>query len=531
MKQPRLRVFLCLGLVLLLPGLLGGVILAGEGEPVPPVEDSASDALKLFNNLLVMVEDNYATPVDSERAVFGAIDGMLRTLDPHSKFLEPKSFKSLREDQTGSYAGLGIQVQSMFERVTIVSHPFPDSPAEKAGLRVGDMITHVDGTPTKGMPVEEVVGKLRGIPGTKVHVTISRPGAEKSFELDIVRAALRKYTINFSYMIRPKVGYIKIDSFAESTGKELRDALNKMDPRTLEGLILDLRGNPGGLLQEAIKVGGMFLKKNQLVLKTGGRTADSKQDYPTTVENNDPQYPLVVLVDQGSASASEIVSGAVQDHDRGLIVGETSFGKGLVQSVYTLKNNAGVDAGLLLTTQKWYTPSGRLIQRDYEHISQFDYYNRRDNPEANKKREIKYSTNGRVVYGGGGITPDVIVKRPELTDFQESLFQAYAFVSFGLEFFEKNPTIDASFQVSDAMLGDFKKHLTARQIAFTEKDITDNQAFLKTRIRHEIFYKRLGNAEAMKVLDEADPQLMRALELLPDAKKIQIPVDRRSVQR
>lgn len=530
MKQPRLRVFL-LGLVLLLPGLLGGVILAGEGEPTPPAAESASDALKLFNNLLVMVEDNYATKVDSERAVFGAIDGMLRTLDPHSKFLEPKSFKALREDQTGSYAGLGIQVQSMFERVTIVSHPFPDSPAEKAGLRVGDMITHVDGTPTKGMQVEDVVSRLRGIPGTKVHVTISRPGAEKPFELDIVRAALRKYTINFSYMIRPRVGYIKIDSFAESTGKELRDALNKMDPKTLEGLILDLRGNPGGLLQEAIKVGGAFLKQNQLILKTGGRTANSKEDYPTTVVNNDPQYPLVVLIDQGSASASEIVSGAIQDHDRGLIVGETSFGKGLVQSVYTLKNNAGVESGLLLTTQKWYTPSGRLIQRDYEHISQFDYYNRRDNPEDNKKREIKYSTNGRIVYGGGGITPDVIVKRPELTDFQESMFQNYAFVSFGLEFFEKTPTIDASFQVSDAMLADFKKHLTARQIPFTEKDITDNAAFLKTRIKHEIFYKRLGNAEAMKVLDEADPQLMRAIELLPEAKKIQQTVERRSVQR
>jgi carboxyl-terminal processing protease len=249
------------------------------------------------------------------------------------------------------------------------------------------------------------------------------------------------------------------------------------------------------------------------------------------VVNNDPQYPLVVLIDPGSASASEIVSGAIQDHDRGLVVGETSFGKGLVQSVYTVKNNAGVESGLLLTTQKWYTPSGRLIQRDYEHISQYDYYARRDNPEDNKKREIKYSTNGRIVYVGGGITPDVIVKRPELNDFQESIIQTYAFFSFAQEFFLKNPAIDASFQISDAMIEDFKKHLTARQIAFTEKDIADNQAFLKTRIRHEIFYKRLGNAEAMKVLDEADPQLMRAIELLPEARKIQQPVERRSVQR
>lgn len=420
----------------------------------------------------------------------------------------------------------------MFGKVTIVSRPFEDSPAEKAGLRVGDMITHVDGMPTLGLPVDQVVGRLRGLPGTKVHVTISRPGDEKPFELDIVRQQLKKYTINFAYMIRPRIGYIKIDSFAETTGKELRAALNKMDPRTLEGLILDLRGNPGGLLQEAIRVGGAFLKEKQLVLKTGGRAPGSNVDYPSIEPNNDPAYPLVVLVDQGSASASEIVSGAIQDHDRGLVVGETSFGKGLVQSVYTLRNNAGVDAGLLLTTQKWYTPSGRLIQRDYSQISQFDYYNHRDNPNDNKKKEVKYSDNGRVVYGGGGITPDVIVERPKPNDFQISMMEKYAFFSFAQEFFLKNIAIDASFQVSDAMMADFKKHLTGRQIEFTEKDITDNLAFLKTRIRHEIFYKRLGNAEAQKVLDEADVQLMKAIELLPEAKKVQQPVrSRQTVQR
>jgi len=516
-------------MVFLLPALLGGVILAGEAPPVLKGEVE-TDALRLFNNMLVLVEDNYATPINSERAVYGAIDGMLRTLDPHSKFLDPKSFKSLREDQTGSYAGLGIQVQSMFGKVTIVSQPFEGSPAEKAGLHVGDMITHVDNEPTAGLAVDQVVSKLRGLPGTKVHVTISRPGQDKPFELDIVRQLLTKYTINFTYMIRPKIGYIKIESFAETTGKELEKALKKMDPRTLDGLVLDLRGNPGGLLQEAIKVGETFLMKDQVILKTGGRTNGSVQEYPARVRNTDPLYPLVVLVDQGSASASEIVSGAIQDHDRGLIVGETTFGKGLVQSVYTLRNNVGEEAGLLLTTQKWYTPSGRLIQRDYSQISQFDYYNHRDNPN-NKKKEVKYSDNGRVVYGGGGITPDVIVERPKPNDFQIAMLENYAFFSYALEFFEKNPSIDASFQVSDAMLNDFKKHLAKREIPFTDKDIADNKDFLKMRIRHEIFYKRLGNAEAQKVLDEGDVQLQRAIELMPEAKKVQQKVQRQSVQR
>jgi carboxyl-terminal processing protease len=530
MKLTRLRTFLCLGLVFLLPTLLGGVILAGE-SPSAPRAEVETDALRLFNNMLVLVEDNYATPINSERAVYGAIDGMLRTLDPHSKFLDPKNFKSLREDQTGSYAGLGIQVQSMFGKVTIVSQPFEGSPAEKAGLHVGDMITHVNNEPTAGLAVDQVVQKLRGQPGTSVHVTISRPGADKPFELDIVRQSLRKFTINYSYMIRPKIGYIKIDSFAETTGKELGDALKKMDPRTLEGLVLDLRGNPGGLLQEAIKVGEAFLTRDQLILKTGGRTNGSVQEYPARARNSDPPYPLVVLVDQGSASASEIVSGAIQDHDRGLIVGETTFGKGLVQSVYTLRSNTGEEAGLLLTTQKWYTPSGRLIQRDYSQISQFDYYNHRDNPNDNKKKEVKYSDNGRVVYGGGGITPDVIVERPKPNDFQITMLENYAFFSFAQEFFEKNPSIDASFQVSDAMLEDFKKHLAKREIMFTDKDVVDNKDFLKMRIRHEVFYKRLGNSEAQKILDEGDIQLMKALELMPEAKKVQQKVQRQSVQR
>jgi carboxyl-terminal processing protease len=530
MKLSRWRVLIGAALVLVLPLLLGSVLMAVEAEPAAKV-DVDGDALKLFNNLLVLVEENYASPIDAEKAVYGAIDGMLRTLDPHSKFLDPRSFKALREDQTGSYAGLGIQVQSMFGKVTIVSQPFPDSPAEKAGLRVGDMITHVDGKPTTGLAVEDVVSKLRGVPGTPVHVTISRPGVAAAIELDIIRKQLTKYTINYAYMIRPKVGYIRIESFAETTGAELKAALQKMDPRTLEGLILDLRGNPGGLLQEAIKVGEAFLQRDQLILKTGGRTDGSEQEYPARQRNSDPSYPLVVLVDQSSASASEIVSGAIQDHDRGLVVGETTFGKGLVQSVYTLRNNAGQDSGLLLTTQKWYTPSGRLIQRDYSQISQFDYYNHRDAGAANKKKEVKYSDNGRIVYGGGGITPDVIVERPELNDFQKAMFENYVFFSFAQEVFQRNQTVDTSFQVSDAMLADFGKHLTSRQIPHTDKDLVDNKDFLKMRIRHQIFYYRLGTTEAQKVLDEGDPQLLKALELLPEAKKVQEKVPRQSVQR
>lgn len=519
MKLPSRRVTLSLFLLLLIPSLLSGV-LAGQTSTASKRE-SEQAAIKLFDQLLVLVEENNATRVDPEKAVYSAIDGMLRTLDPHSKFFEPKAFKQLREDQTGKYAGLGISVRTLFGKVTVVSPPFPDSPAEKVGLRVGDMITHVDGQSTQGLVIDEVVSRLKGVPGTPVKVTIARPGVEQPFQLTVVRQEIKRYTINHAYMIRPRVGYVKIDSFAETTGGELADALRKLDSRNLEGLVLDLRGNPGGLLQEAIRVSETFLQRGQMILKTAGRTDGSAKDYPSGRTNSDPAYPLVVIINQGSASASEIVAGAIQDHDRGLIVGETSFGKGLVQSVYTLRNSSGVDAGLALTTQKWYTPSGRLIQRDYSAISQFDYYNHRGTTPEEQTREKKYSDNGRIVYGGGGITPDVSVETPKLNDFETSMLERYAFFSFVQSFLAKNPPIDLSFQVSDAMLADFKKHLNDRSIAFTEKEFQDNLAFTKLRIRNEVFYNRLGVAEAQKVLNEGDVQVQRAIELLPDAKKLQ----------
>jgi carboxyl-terminal processing protease len=535
MNLLRSRVLLWVSLTALLPVLAGGALWSGVAAAAPKGEVEEA-ALRQITSMLVMVQGNYATEVDSERAIYGAIDGMLRTLDPHSKFLTPQAFKALREDQTGSYAGLGIQVQSMFGRVTIVSQPFPESPAEKAGLQVGDMITHVNGVTTQNLQVEDVVAKLRGVPGTSVNVTIARPGVEKPLLFDIVRQQLKKYTINNSYMIRPGIAYIRIDSFAETTGTELRDALKKMDAKTLDGLVLDLRGNPGGLLQEAIKVGATFLQDGQLILKTSGRTRGSDQTYPSRDVNRDPVYPVVVLVDQGSASASEIVSGAIQDHDRGLVVGETTFGKGLVQSVYTLRNSDGVDSGLLLTTQKWLTPIGRLIQRDYSQISQYDYFTHRDNP-ADKKKDVKYSFGGRPIYGGGGITPDYVVEanwassRPNWNAFQQSLRENYAFVSFVIEYFKSNPRVDSSFQVTDAMVSEFKKHLSDRNIESTDKDIADNLDFIKTYIKHEVFYKRLGAVEAAKVLNESDVQVQKALEYLPEAKQLLTKVKRQTAQR
>jgi carboxyl-terminal processing protease len=517
MKLPASRAILCLIVVLLTSAALGGFFGESHAQTTTKAEGSVDNSLKLFSTLLGMVEDNYASQVDSDKAVYGAIDGMLRTLDPHSKFFDPKEFASLREDQRGKYYGLGITISTRFGKVTVVSPPFPGAPAEKAGLRVGDMITHVNGDPTDGLDLNEVVSRLKGPRGTAVNIRVSRPGAEEPLEMSVVRDEIAKYTITNAYLIRPKVGYIKLESFAETTGNELREALRKLDYKNLEGLVFDLRGNPGGLLQEAIEVSETFLQKGQMIVETRGRTRGSNRPYASQRLNSDNLYPIVVLINPSSASASEIVSGALQDHDRALIVGETSFGKGLVQSVYPL----GKNAGLALTTQKWYTPSGRLIQRDYSQISQFDYYNHKDNPAEKAKQDIKYSDNGRVVYGGGGITPDYVVAAEKSNDFQNLLAAKFAYFTFVRDFLAKNPPIDQSFQVSDAMLNDFKAHIQKRGITFTDKDLADNRDFLKMKLKEEVFYNRIGANDALRVHLEGDPQILKALELLPKAKELQ----------
>ena len=333
MKLSPSRALLFWVVLLTVAALFGGLY-GTQAQAITGGEEDLDASLKTFTALLSMVERNHSTPVDPAAAVYGAIDGMLRTLDPHSKFFSPDDFRRLREDQRGKYYGLGITVTSRFGKVTVVSPPFPGAPAEKVGLRVGDVLSHVNGEPTEGVDLNTVVGELKGPKGTPVNVTVTRPGVDEPFEVTIIRDEISKFTISNAFEIREGIGYIKIDNFAETTGAEMREALGELDGKKLKGLVLDLRGNPGGLLQEAIEVSAMFLQKGQLIVETRGRTRGSNRPYSSQRVNDDNLYPLVVVINKQSASASEIVAGAIQDHDRGLIVGETSFGKGLVQSVY-----------------------------------------------------------------------------------------------------------------------------------------------------------------------------------------------------
>jgi carboxyl-terminal processing protease len=341
-----------------------------------------------------------------------------------------------------------------------------------------------------------------------------REGTEKPIEFAVVRDEIPRYSVDLHFLIKPGIGYLHITGFNETTEKEVSEALDQMGD--LKGLILDLRQNPGGLLSEGVGVADKFLRKGQLIVSHHGRNSPEKR-YTASHGDGGKEYPLVVLVNRGTASAAEIVAGAIQDHDRGLIVGETTFGKGLVQTVYPLSENTG----LALTTAHYYTPSGRLIQRDYSNVSLYDYYFERPDDDSKNaaNREVKLTDSGRTVYGGGGITPDVKIDPIKSTPFQDSLLQHYAFFNYAKHYMVNHHPIK-SFEVDDAVMQDFRKFLDSEKIPYTEAELLQNNDWVRSNIKSEIFVNAYGQEEGLKVKAEADPEVLKALDLLPQAKQL-----------
>src|SRR2546421_2995460 len=390
--------------ILVICGFLGMLF----GQKITPAaaaggDSDVRDSLRQFATVYDVVEQNYAEPVNADKAIYnGAIPGMVHVLDPHSNFFDPKSYSLLREDQRGKYYGVGMTVGPRNNKVIVIA-PFAGTPAYRAGIHPGDIIVAVDGKATDNMNTSDVADLLKGPKGTTVHITILREGSEKPLEFAVVRDEIPRYSVDLHFLIRPGVGYMHIAQFNETTEKEVQGALDSFSQSgEMKGLILDLRQNPGGLLNEGVGVADKFLHKGQLIVSHHGRSSPERR-YTAMHGDGGRDYPLVVLVNRGTASAAEIVAGAIQDHDRGLVVGEITFGKGLVQTVYPLAENTG----LALTTARYYTPSGRLIQRDYSNVSLYDYYYARDKEENNANHEVKLTDSGRTVYGGGGILPDV----------------------------------------------------------------------------------------------------------------------------
>jgi carboxyl-terminal processing protease len=498
---------------------LGGMVLSQKvGAQSAQDESTFRDGLKSFSAVYDIVAKNYAEPLTGDmpdKAIYdGAIPEMLHTLDPHSSFYDPKAYARMKEDQHGKYYGVGMLIVQQNGKVVVVN-PIENSPAFRAGIHPGDVITSIDGQSANGMTSDDVANRLKGPRGTKVNVTMTRVGASSPLNFDLVRDEIPNASIDLSYEIRPGIGYLHIRQFQETTGREFDDAIESFGPG-LKGLVLDLRQNPGGVLVEAVSVCDRLLKRGQIIVSQRGR-AFPEQVYRATHGNEGDSFPIVVLVNRGTASAAEIVSGALQDHDRALIAGETTFGKGLVQTVYTLSDNTG----LALTTYHYFTPSGRLIQRNYNGVSLYDYYYNHDQqPQDDKDREVKLTDSGRTVYGGGGITPDVKIESPKSTPFQDLLLERDAFLGFTEEYLAHR-TVNKDFQVDDSVVGDFKQYLASQNYDYTPQELEANLDWVKMNVKASIFATQFGLTSELKVKEDWDPEVQQALGLMPQAAQLE----------
>ena len=500
--------------------VVGTVLQRRVGAQSSEDESQLRDSLKSFTNVYALVEQNYAEPIEGDKAdtaiYDGAIPGMLRVLDPHSNFYDPKAYAKMREEQHGRYYGVGMTIQQAVSGGKVyVVFPMEGGPAFKAGVHPGDVIAAIDGKTTDGMTSDTVAKTLKGPKGTPVSVSMARDGQAKPLVFNLVRDEIPNPSVDLAFEIRPGVGYIHLKQFQETTAQEVIEAVDGFPD--LKGLVFDLRDNPGGLLSQAVEVCDHLLAKGQTIVSQRGR-AYPDQNYTAQRGNDGKTFPIVVLVSRGTASAAEIVSGALQDHDRALIVGQTTFGNGLVQTVYNLSENTG----LALTTYHYYTPSGRLIQRNYEGVSLYDYYyNHAGALPANKtNQEVKFTDSGRTVYGGGGITPDEKIEQPKANHFQETLLYKEAFFHFAPVYLA-NRTVDKNFQVDEPVLSEFKKYLTDQSIPWTQADFDGVSDWVKESIKSSIDTIQFGESNGLRVRADWDPEIQKALSYLPEAQALE----------
>jgi carboxyl-terminal processing protease len=514
-----------------------GVTTAGKTAPSGPmIKSDLSEALSV-------IQSNYidGRKLDYNSVFKSSISGMLSVLDPHSTYFDPIEYASFRTEQRSEYFGIGATIEDLREGSdvnTYIRATFPESPAYRAGLRFGDRITAVDGNSMKGKTYPEVRKFLLGERGTTVKVTVEHPATKQSETVNIVRDAVSLPSIAQAYMLRPGVGYVAMTGgFNLTTADEFDQALRFLHGKGMNMLVLDLRGNRGGLLIQAVRVANTFLQRGQMIVSQKGRFRDSSQSYAAVNENPDT-VPIVVLVNGETASAAEIVAGSLQDHDRALIVGETTFGKGLVQFPFQLD----YDSALLLTIAKYYTPSGRLIQRDYSNGGFYNYYFP-GGLAAEKKNEANpqngpesHTDTGRAVYGGGGITPDEVAKPGtisaaerhlrdvlfafslELTAGRVPAFEEYK-IQRAIEF--DHDLADEDYPVTDALFRELKAFATRKPIFKVTADQLDkSRTFAERQLRYNILSAAYGFRIATQVFNEGDPQIARAVDVMPRAREL-----------
>jgi carboxyl-terminal processing protease len=515
---------------ILVSALVGGFF----GRSALATDDKVPEHYRAFSAALSAIEANYIDKVDSDNLVYGAVRGMLGTLDPHSSFFSPKEYAQMRERQEGRYYGIGVTIVSQDGDITAMS-VFEGSPAYKKGIRRGDVLANVEGEETKGWTTDQAMRKLRGPKGTNVNVGVKRRGYDELIKFALTRDEVYIPTVPAYFMLDATTGYIRMQDFGENTDRDVKHALRDLTQKGMKRLLFDLRGNPGGPLDQAIKVASEFLTAGQMVVYTRGRVANSDQDYHVDREGGEfPGIPIVLLANRNSASASEIVTGALQDHDRAYVVGETTFGKALVQSVYRISGGAG----LALTTAHYYTPSGRLIQRPWDaSFDEYLSYSLRDQ-DANKPHnptDLKHTDAGRNVYSGGGIEPDKRVSGPiegfNPGRFGRALYARSTFANYAQKYTAEGDTritqhssgrtsVNPNFTVDAAMVADYKEFLKGEKVKIDEDAFAKELDFIKAMIRFEIDNAVFGIADARRHLISVDPQAQAALQNFGEAQKL-----------
>ncbi len=494
---------------------------------IDPWQQGVNKVIKLTS----LVQKEYHQEKDARKLTFSAIRGMLDTLDPHSYFLDPEGARTFTEDYTGKYYGLGIQIQKQEDRLVVIA-PIEGTPAWRLGIQPGDVITHIEGESTRPLSSTEAMLKLRGEKGTRVTITIQREGLDKPFNLTITREEIPLKSVPYAFLLdeKKKTGYIFVRNFGRNTVDELEEKLEELSAKGMESLILDLRGNTGGPVFQAVDMADLFLPRGTKIVAMRGRNPAYNRDFFASQDNQYEDLPLVILINQGTASASEIVAGAIMDNDRGLIVGEDSWGKGLVQTVFPL----AADMAVAITTAKYLTPSGREIQRDYSHLE--DYLLARRAPED--KREIKYTAKGRKVLGQGGISPDYEVKTSYKPLTVEFLIRG-AFFSYGRKFSLHQTRLsagfvfpqelkngvapagrrifDESFEVGPEVIKDFLEFIGTTGIKYDLSKLGEAEAEIKNELKREIFSAVFSLEEGIRVFRQTDPVVLKAMEVMPEA--------------
>ncbi|MGQ9701461.1 MAG: S41 family peptidase [bacterium] len=491
----------------LIVSLVGGLLIVGHWVWA---KSDIYSTLRVFNTILKNVEESYVDEVDADSLIKGAIDGMLDVLkDPHTQYLTKDEYEQLRVTTEGEFGGIGAQIGTREEKIVIIS-PLEGTPAYRAGLLPGDFILMVDSVPTKGKSVDLVVKQIRGTPGTKVLLTIQRDGIPEPFNVEITRAVIKLEAVPYYGMVTDDIGYIYLANFSRTAEIEFKDGLDSLFAMGAKKIIFDLRGNSGGLLQEGIAISEFFLNQNKDIVTTKGRIEPPKT-YKAQRSYSYGEFPMITLVDGGTASASEIVAGALQDWDRSVIIGTYTFGKGSVQNVIPLEDGGA----LKLTTARWYTPAGRCIDKPFA-LQESVAVNI---PKIDTSKKNVYVTLNlkRKVYGNGGINPDIVVEPQKFTKLETDIWTKGYFFDFAVHYTKTHKNLDKNFVVDEKVLDYFATYLKEnKKMVFTPAQFDSARVSLAERIKQEITLNLFGRKEMYRWRTGTDPLIKKAVEMLKE---------------